>query len=78
MTLRIRLFAHMARGRPGFTLEVPEGLTLADLPALLRRELPEVPWLEKTLLAVNQEYVPPTQVLHDHDEIAIIPPVSGG
>ena len=31
-----------------------------------------------SLLAVNQAYVPPTQVLHDHDEIAIIPPVSGG
>lgn len=31
-----------------------------------------------TMLMVNQEYTPPTTVLNDGDELAFIPPVSGG
>ncbi len=86
MTVRVRLFAHMAQNardlagpdadRPD--LDLPDALPLADLPALLLRRFPGMPWPASTLLAVNQEYVPPTYRLRPGDEIAIIPPVSGG
>jgi molybdopterin converting factor subunit 1 len=80
MMLRIRLFAHMAQraGRQTLSLEAPEGTTLGEVAALLRRELPEMPWPTSTLLAVNQEYVPASHPLRANDEIAVIPPVSGG
>lgn len=34
--------------------------------------------LPSTRFAVNCEYVPPEAVVHDGDELAFIPPVSGG
>jgi molybdopterin converting factor small subunit len=65
-------------GRETLLLEVPEGATLGEAAALLQKELASVPWPPSTLLAVNMEYAPPTQALRDNDEIAVIPPVSGG
>lgn len=78
MMLRVRLFVHMARTRDALRIDAPEGMTVSELPALLRKELPDIRWPEGTLLAVNQEYVPPAQVLRENDEVAVIPPVSGG
>lgn len=31
-----------------------------------------------TLIAVNQEYASETAVIHDNDEVAFFPPVTGG
>jgi len=30
------------------------------------------------MVAVNHSYVPPETLLHEGDEVALIPPVSGG
>jgi molybdopterin converting factor small subunit len=35
-------------------------------------------WRSTMRLAVNQEYVAYDHILHDRDEVAVIPPVSGG
>lgn len=35
-------------------------------------------WGDRMRFAVNREYVLEDQVLHDGDEVAVIPPVSGG
>ena len=35
-------------------------------------------WMSCTRLAVNSEYQPWETALHDGDEVALIPPVSGG
>ena len=35
-------------------------------------------WRPHLRVAVNWEYVPPDHMLHDQDELALIPPVSGG
>jgi MoaE-MoaD fusion protein len=72
----VRLFA-MLRERAGaseMTLELPEGARVRDaLESLgdLARGLPLV-------MAVNREYAPEDQVLNPGDELALIPPVSGG
>src|SRR5436305_8823925 len=72
----VRLFA-MLRERAGasqVTLELPEGASVRDaLESLgdLARGLP-------LGMAVNREYAPEDQVLDPGDELALIPPVSGG
>jgi MoaE-MoaD fusion protein len=72
----VRLFA-MLRERAGareVTLELPEGARVSDaLGALggLAEGLPLV-------MAVNREYARADQVLDAGDELALIPPVSGG
>lgn len=81
MHIRTRLFASYreAVGRGELSLEAPEGATAGQLVARLRAEHPRLgPAAENAMLAVNQEYVGPDYRLHDGDELALIPPVSGG
>lgn len=81
MTITVRLFAAMAdaAGARELTIELPEGATGRDLLSLLSQRYPKVADLAPSLrLAVNQEYVPWESPLRPDDEIAIIPPVSGG
>jgi molybdopterin synthase catalytic subunit len=72
----VRLFAGL-RERAGFgerVLELADDARLADVwPAL---ELGEEP--AGVLFAVNRVYAPTGQALADGDEVALIPPVSGG
>jgi molybdopterin synthase sulfur carrier subunit len=79
--LRIRLFASFREAVGGGTVswDAPEGATVADVVAALRAEYPRLgPAAEKAMLAVNQEYVGGEYRLRDGDELALIPPVSGG
>jgi MoaE-MoaD fusion protein len=76
MRVTVRLFAGL-RERAGAAerqLELPGGSRLADVWAPLA--LGEEP--EGLLYAVNKEYAPPDRRLSDGDEVALIPPVSGG
>jgi molybdopterin converting factor subunit 1 len=80
MTVRVLLFASYADavGAPEVDLEVPDGTTVEDLVAVLRRRhgperLPPTP-----LVAVNQRYAAPGTRVTAADEVAIIPPVAGG
>jgi molybdopterin synthase catalytic subunit len=74
MDLNVRLFAGL-RDRAGsdhVTVTLPDGATAADLVAAM--DLPS----RSCIVAVNREYVAPGQVLSEADEVALIPPVSGG
>jgi len=76
MRVSVRLFAALREqaGARERTLDVPEGATVADVwPAL---ELGEQP--AGLLYALNREYADRTAPLSDGDEVALIPPVSGG
>ncbi len=76
MVVSVRLFAGL-RERAGIrerTLELPEGATVADVWPLL--ELGDEP--EGLLYARNREYVDRGEALAAGDEVALIPPVSGG
>ena len=80
MTIRIRLFAHMADAAKTsqLTMNIPDDSRLSAIRTLLQHHSPAIPWPAGTLLAINQEYADPNHPLHENDEVAIIPPVSGG
>lgn len=66
-------------GRAAESVELPEGSTLADLFARLEERFPRLTDFRSALaLALNQEYAAPDSLLHDQDEVALLPPVSGG
>ncbi len=78
MTVRVRLFAMLREraGRGTLELELPDGASVAD--ALADPAVARVAAGLHCVLAVNREYAPPEQVLLAGDELALIPPVSGG
>lgn len=60
-------------------LEIDEGATVTEMRKEVFARFPGLKGLENTLsVAVNTEYADATTALHDGDEIALIPPVSGG
>ena len=76
MQVRIRLFAGL-RERAGASeveLELPEGALVADALDRIRDLTDGV----TVVMAVNQEYADPGAALHAGDEVALIPPISGG
>ena len=58
-------------------MELEEGASVADLLALHRRAGTASVW-DSIAVAVNQEYARVGDVLKDGDEVALLPPVSGG
>jgi MoaE-MoaD fusion protein len=73
VTVRVRLFAGL-RERAGWSQREIEAPTVADIWRAL--ELGDEP--AGLLYAVNKEYATPDRALADGDEVALIPPVSGG
>jgi molybdopterin converting factor subunit 1 len=81
MRLRLRFFAaaREALGRSEMPLEVPDGSTVGELLERLRGEHPAFAALPaEMMVSVNLEYQSPGHVLREGDEVAFIPPVSGG
>jgi molybdopterin converting factor subunit 1 len=81
MRIRLRFFASLRErlGRSEEIREVPAGATVETVWEMLKRERPELAVIERSLaFAVAQEYVDKTHPLQDNDELAFIPPVSGG
>jgi molybdopterin converting factor subunit 1 len=79
--VRVRLFARLGElaGTRELEVETGEGLTAADVYRLLCERHPEMSGLNGSLMyAVNAEYVGADHPLCDGDELALIPPVSGG
>jgi len=79
MTVRVLFFAYL-RERCGLretTVELPDGAIVDDLWKALRAEFDRLP-ADPPRFAVNRVYVDKAHPLHDNDELALIPPVSGG
>jgi molybdopterin converting factor subunit 1 len=76
MRVNVRLFAALREraGQDAVELELPEGASVAQALERLAPVTDGVP----VVLAVNQEYADQTVTLHEGDEVALIPPVSGG
>lgn len=55
-----------------------QGQTVADLRNHLFMKHPPLQGLRSLLIAVNNAYAENDQIISENDEIALIPPVSGG
>ncbi|WP_044202745.1 MoaD/ThiS family protein [Flammeovirga sp. OC4] len=53
-------------------------LTSESLLGILKEKYPELSKLRSIALAVNGEHANGTEVISDRDEVALIPPMSGG
>ena len=66
-------------GRERDTLELPEGARVSDLLRRCAQLSPALqPYYGALAVALNQEYSQASAPLHEGDEVALIPPVSGG
>ena len=66
-------------GKEAETLGVPRGTVAGDLFAMATKNQPRLADLERSILVmVNESYASKEQPLRDGDEVAFIPPVSGG
>ena len=72
----MRLFAGLREraGADELELELPEGALVGDALERMRALTEGVP----VVMAVNREYADPESPLHGGDEVALIPPISGG
>lgn len=81
MQVQLRYFAMIREllGRPSERRQIDQGATAGSLFDLVAAETPRLaPLKGSTMLMVNEEYVSPDHPLVDGDEVAFIPPVSGG
>lgn len=79
--VQVRFFASVrqAVGESRVGRRLPGGATVADLLAALAADFPALPTASGTIYAaVNKAYAREDAVLHDGDEVAFFPPVSGG
>lgn len=81
MQIYLKFFAVVRErlGESEMTLDMSESSTIADVRARVNVLAGEAaPLIQRSMAMLNQEYAGPDDVLHDGDEVAFIPPVSGG
>ncbi len=64
-------------GCEGEWVELADGASVADVVRVCRERFVAAPW-ESIAVAVNREYAQGSVLLKDGDEVALLPPVSGG
>lgn len=81
MKITVKLFA-ILKDRAGVgevVLELNDGVSISSAADALKSKFPSLcDFLPRVAYAVNREYMPADTKLRDGDELAIIPPVSGG
>ena len=82
MTVTVRLFAILREraGRESIEVELEDGATVAEAidQLSLKPELGELLGRMPVRMAVNRDYADPDTTLSAGDELALVPPVSGG
>jgi molybdopterin converting factor subunit 1 len=81
MLVTVHLFARLREiaGAPELARQLPDGATARTAWEHLAREFPAMADYERSIsCAVNEDYARFTTVLRDGDEVAFLPPVSGG
>ncbi|QOV89982.1 molybdopterin converting factor subunit 1 [Humisphaera borealis] len=81
MTITVQFFA-LLRDRAGVgetKVSLPDGMTVEQAVDRLTAQFPAIVGaVSRIAFAVNREYADGQTILHDGDELALIPPVSGG
>ena len=81
MRVTVRLFARLrdVAGASELARDLPTGATIGDVWRELAREFPEFAGYERSISsAINADYARMDQVIGEGDEVAFLPPVSGG
>ena len=81
MRVRVQLFARLRElaGRDEWACDVPEGASVADVWHALARAYPDVSaFATGVSAAVNADFASMRATVHEGDEVAFLPPVSGG
>ena len=65
-------------GGSAVNVQLSNDATVFNLKHLLEDKYPRLKQLASYMVAVNDEYALDGDTIHERDEIAIIPPVSGG
>lgn len=81
MQVRVRLFAAAKQyaGADTISLDVADAPTVSDIRSELIKRIPELDVLSEHLrFSVDASYVTDDTVIHESNEVACIPPVSGG
>lgn len=81
MQVRVLFFGMLKElvGTSTEAIEVRSGASVRDLLLHYESSIPKLrPALASLAVAVNQQYASPDTTLHPNDEIALLPPVSGG
>lgn len=81
MRIQVKLFAILREqaGQSETSLELPEGATVQIARKQLIQSLPAIASsMDRVAFAINLDYARPESILHDGDELAVLPPVSGG
>jgi molybdopterin converting factor subunit 1 len=82
MVVQVRLFASLREraGSESVEVELEDGATVLDAIEMIGEQhgLDDVMTRMRVVMAVNREYASEGRVLSDGDELALIPPVSGG
>ena len=81
MRVTVRLFARLRdiAGAAELSRDVASGATIGDLWRQLAAEFPELARYERSIsTALNADYARMDRPVGDGDEVAFLPPVSGG
>lgn len=81
MQVRVLFFGMLKdlAGRPSDSLSLPENATLADVLLHYESRIPGLKaWSGSMAMSINQQYADPEARLRPGDEVALLPPVSGG
>lgn len=81
MKVTVRFFATYrdVAGKPQIEMELDDGASLGDLLERLYDTYPPLKkWSESIICSVNRKYADDDRVLEPGDEVALLPPVSGG
>lgn len=80
MKVRVLFFASIREraGRREVTVSLPEGTVLDQLVRMIGNEIAPMTEGERMMLSINGKYASGEEVLRDGDEVALLPPVSGG
>lgn len=77
--LKLKIFGAARDIMGGREIEIEvNGQTVGALRQTLFTLYPALKQLNSLLIAVNQKYAADDSLIHESDEIAVIPPVSGG
>ena len=65
-------------GRQQLDIDLSEPVSVSEFKEVLQEKFPKLSDLKAVAIAVNSEYADDAMMIQANDEVALIPPVSGG